>query len=523
MNDPKPIAFEPHFGAFVLETLTIGMYGDSRNALREYVQNAFDATQSAIAQKLISPEEALATITLEQNNEVLIFRDNGTGLSSGNAVEILTSVGASMKKHSRDAGFRGIGRLAGITFANNLVFETRANGEKIATRVEIDAEKLRSFLQPGERQSLTAAEVMQECMLITQFTTLEGAPPHYFDVRMEGFTNPPHECKEESALFSFLQQVSPLPYANDFPFKEIIERYPLNAPPKPEKNDDKSPPLLPTSMRVKLNGRELAKPYSKSVAIKRVTSRLEEPQFVGAPRGSWWGWVSSKSKAGTISDETVRGIRVRVRNIQIDDTSVMREIFADVNSSYQRLSDWFVGEIFIRAEEIVPNARRDNFEETPNWLKIRTELKEKVAEPFGKKAYQLSKRNQLSPAALTKKLEKFSAKSELHIETGDSDGAQADVVGLNSLRQSLSSAIALADDEELAELDDIDVKLKEEKSKLTEYLYSQSRTHDCEEEIEQARTALVGDLLAEAERTLGPKDYAAFARIITGTSGIEPQ
>jgi hypothetical protein len=37
----------PHIGAFVLETLTLGMYGEPRHTLREYVQNSFDAIRAA--------------------------------------------------------------------------------------------------------------------------------------------------------------------------------------------------------------------------------------------------------------------------------------------------------------------------------------------------------------------------------------------------------------------------------------------------------------------------------------------
>ena len=33
-NKQTPVAFEPFFGGFVLETLTIGMYGEARNAIR---------------------------------------------------------------------------------------------------------------------------------------------------------------------------------------------------------------------------------------------------------------------------------------------------------------------------------------------------------------------------------------------------------------------------------------------------------------------------------------------------------
>ena len=38
MADAKPLKIQPYFGGFVLETLTVGMYGESRNAIREYMK-----------------------------------------------------------------------------------------------------------------------------------------------------------------------------------------------------------------------------------------------------------------------------------------------------------------------------------------------------------------------------------------------------------------------------------------------------------------------------------------------------
>lgn len=43
----EPVGFTPYFGGFILETLTVGMYGEARNAIREYIQNGFDSIQRA--------------------------------------------------------------------------------------------------------------------------------------------------------------------------------------------------------------------------------------------------------------------------------------------------------------------------------------------------------------------------------------------------------------------------------------------------------------------------------------------
>src|SRR4051794_31131948 len=99
----RKIPIQPYFGGFILETLTIGMYSDRRNAIREYLQNSFDAVRAAIDGKLISEGETLIAVTVGQDS--LVVRDNGAGLSSDIAVSTLTSIGASSKNYRREAGF----------------------------------------------------------------------------------------------------------------------------------------------------------------------------------------------------------------------------------------------------------------------------------------------------------------------------------------------------------------------------------------------------------------------------------
>ena len=60
----RSVEFRPHFGAFVLESLTLGMYGESHNALREYIQNGFDSLRTAVRDRLIRSDEARIEVTL---------------------------------------------------------------------------------------------------------------------------------------------------------------------------------------------------------------------------------------------------------------------------------------------------------------------------------------------------------------------------------------------------------------------------------------------------------------------------
>jgi len=146
------VPFKPHFGAFVLETLTLGMYGESRNAIREYIQNGFDSLRQAVADGLVGEADARIEITLNSEQQRLSIRDNGGGLRTENAVSVLASVGASNKDYRRNAGFRGIGRLAGIVFCDRLTFTTKAPGQTRRTVVTFDAKKLREKMELCRRK-----------------------------------------------------------------------------------------------------------------------------------------------------------------------------------------------------------------------------------------------------------------------------------------------------------------------------------------------------------------------------------
>ena len=135
----------PIIGSFVLETLTLGMYGEPRHTLREYVQNSFDAIRAAERTKLLSVRGRVEIVV---EAERLIIRDNGVGVPSEQAWATLTSVGASKKDRQRDAGFRGIGRLAGMAYCDELIFRTTFADETVLTTVRFDCKKLLAAMSP---------------------------------------------------------------------------------------------------------------------------------------------------------------------------------------------------------------------------------------------------------------------------------------------------------------------------------------------------------------------------------------
>ena len=137
----------PHIGAFVLETLTLGMYGEPRHTLREYVQNSFDAIRAAQRTRFLKDR---GKVTISISPEAIKILDNGLGVPADQAWKTLTSVGASKKDRQRDAGFRGIGRLAGMAYCDKLIFRTTFPGETTLTEITFDCAKLLKAMGPDE-------------------------------------------------------------------------------------------------------------------------------------------------------------------------------------------------------------------------------------------------------------------------------------------------------------------------------------------------------------------------------------
>ncbi len=59
-------------------------------------------------------------IVVDAENSYISIRDNGTGIATAQAVSTLMNIGSSTKRHSNNRGFRGIGRLGGMSYCGRL-------------------------------------------------------------------------------------------------------------------------------------------------------------------------------------------------------------------------------------------------------------------------------------------------------------------------------------------------------------------------------------------------------------------
>ena len=357
-------------GKYTLESLTTGMYSDPKIVYREYIQNSVDSLEMAVANNLLEPQGMRIDIVINEEESTISIRDNGMGIPCVEAKETLMNVGNSKKRHSSNRGFRGIGRLGGMSYCDTLVFTTSAENEPQKTVVSFDCKKLRNLLIPGQYEDMTLSAVLSEITTVT--IEPEKAEKHYFLVEMKDVSGFSDLLDIETAK-SYISQVAPLPYqSRHFIYSSqlhsfltergyIIEEFPIFVG---ESESDLEPLYKPNrsrfhSDRNKMKVDEIHKMIYFDITIDNELYAL--------------GWYGDCDWYGSLSEHEISGFRVRKGNILIGDNKTLNGIFREA-----RFNGWTQGELFILTDKLIPNARRDDFEQNQYYFKLLDALREGI-------------------------------------------------------------------------------------------------------------------------------------------------
>ena len=357
-------------GKYTLESLTTGMYSDPKIVYREYIQNSVDSLEHAVSLGMLEQQSMRIDIIVNADESYISIKDNGTGISAAEAAQTLMNVGSSKKRNTNNRGFRGIGRLGGMSYCNTLVFTTSAENEKVKTVVSFDCKKLRHLLVPGEYEDMSLSAVLGEITTIETFP--EKEEKHYLCVEMvdvNGFS----DLLDIDAAKSYISQVAPLPYqSRHFIYTSqlksylsdngyIIEEFPIFVG---ENESDLEPVYKPNKSRF------------RSDRGKRTVDEISSMKFFDVTvDGELYalGWYGNCGWYGFLSEKEISGFRVRKGNILIGDSHTMNAIFKEA-----RFNGWTQGEIFIVTDKLIPNARRDDFEQNDAYYKFMEALSNSV-------------------------------------------------------------------------------------------------------------------------------------------------
>lgn len=405
---------EPVAGKFLLEILTKGMYFNPMHIYREYIQNATDAIDAAVQAGLIHMTQAVIHITVNAGKRSIVIRDNGTGIPGDAAMTRLLNIGASDKDGIAERGFRGIGRLAGLEYADEVQFITSTVGEATKTIMICNCVRMQELLQKSNTET---ADVMETFRAISRFETQpEEADEHYFEVRLYGVAEDSGLLDEDSVK-KYLAETAPV----DFDGQKFIQAGKVRD--FFEKNGH---PI--TSYTILWGTRKLPihKLYSRYLTTgkqERTKSKdgVRDVEFIyettkdGTPL--FIGWIAVTDFSGTISDEAVQGIRFRKGNILVGDNTTFARFFPTTGQEGQRANRMFAGEIHVLHPGITPNSQRDDFEAGPAY----TEMKG-LLEKWAGQINQKYRRGTSQATAALKELERINNEQKM-LEEQVSSGA----------------------------------------------------------------------------------------------------
>ena len=343
-------------GGDVISLITAGMYNNPLAIYREYIQNSVDAIAAE------SDQCGRIEIEIDPVGLRLSIRDNGPGLSPEMARRALVPIARSEKKRGTDRGFRGIGRLAGLAFAQSVTFVTKCNYDDKVTRITWDGPTLQCNLKEHPKTDKAILESVR-----VETLPSDGWPKHFFDVEVTGIAR--HAAGlvlNKEAVRAYIGEVCPVPIGPTFPFKSEIEGV---------LEDDGASFVLD----VFLNGEtehvtrrfdgEIPLQGDRKVCFTEF-ERFDIPALDGSTSAAV-GWIAHSSYSGMILQGAgVRGFRVRVGNIQIGDEAVFEHLFLE-----DRFNRWCVGELHILDSRILPNSRRDYFEPGPHVRNFENQLR----------------------------------------------------------------------------------------------------------------------------------------------------
>ena len=342
-------------GPSILGLVTSGIYDDPLAIYREYIQNAVDELSR-------QPEvEGKVEISIDPRQKRVSICDNGPGLTYQECIENLVPISLSKKYLRRDRGFRGIGRLSGLAFAESVTFLTRVCARDPVTRVVWSRTGL-----DDRTNSIQATEIGFQNWVSVETLDDFDYPEHFFRVEIDGVSrHAAGKLLNREAVRGYIAEVCPVPLSPDFPFLEYVREI--------------FPSLQsPYSLRITLDGEDqpVQRQYGSTIALAgNKEDNFHEFEEVRVPsiddRGdAAVGWIAHSSYLGAIpKGERIRGIRVRVGNIQVGDERVFDHLLEE-----ERFNRWCVGEVHILDSRIIPNGRRDYFELNPHLRNLENHL-----------------------------------------------------------------------------------------------------------------------------------------------------
>jgi hypothetical protein len=344
-------------GKDILELLSSSMYLDPLTIYREYVQNSIDAIEVAKQAGLADASSAgQVKIDIDPQARRIKIQDDGVGISASVFEETLLSFGASRKRGTTARGFRGVGRLSGLGYCQELIFRSRAEGDPFVSELRWDCRSLKSSLRSTD-DSAVLSEIVKR-MVATRRVSGADTPKRFFEVELNGVIRHRNDnLLAPHVVADYLAQVAPVPFSPNFKFGDDIVRALT-----------KHMTLGHIDLKISGIGAQIFRPFLDTFTIgdekSDQFSDLQIAEIPGLDGGvAAVACILHHGYTGAIPNMArIKGLRARCGNIQVGENSIFEELFPET-----RFNAWSVGEVHIVDRRIVPNGRRDHFEQNVHY------------------------------------------------------------------------------------------------------------------------------------------------------------
>lgn len=350
-------------GNDVLELVSSAMYVDPMTVYREYVQNSADAIDEARRQGVLTVDEpGRVEIAIDPSRRSIRIRDNGSGVPWPEFGRKLTALGGSAKRGTPARGFRGVGRLAGLGYAQELIFRSRIAGEDLVSELRWDCRGLKAALRAAS-VGTGVADLIHSIVSIGRVSAVEY-PERFFEVELKGVVRLRSDrLMGPVGVSEYLGQVAPVPFAPDFTFGAEITA------------------ALRTfvdlgELDIRIEGLETSvyRPHRNDFIDEKHRITFENVEIIKIPgidnEIAAVAWVLHHEYEGAIPNGAlIKGLRLRSGNVQVGDHSLLEDLYPE-----PRFNVWSAGEVHVIDRRIVPNGRRDHFEQNAHYNNLTNQL-----------------------------------------------------------------------------------------------------------------------------------------------------
>jgi hypothetical protein len=324
--------------------------------LREYVQNSYDSIRGYLK---IAERPASCSIDVTVKAGSVIVHDNGTGMDL-ETIREYRKIGYSKKPFGEYAGWRGIGKAAGLAVAEKLIVTTSPLGTPEAYQLEFNSAEMLKVVRDfrAKNQNISLNQLIEQHSRLE--TLDEKKNEHYTTVELHKINPESSELLDAARIEAHLSQVSPVPFDLKFKFgKRITENL-------SEHVDDYLP------VRIRVNHKLIFKPYRKKWKSEDKSISVREPEFLPVYDDSGeliaYSWYCMNSGRGQIDVECtiagqpvdVSGLVYRVRDIRIGDAQLTRQTLW--RTTPER-AFYAMGEVHVLDPRVEPTADRNDFKD----------------------------------------------------------------------------------------------------------------------------------------------------------------